>query len=64
MQILTRVKCDYCKGTGKNPAPPQPTLEHEFYDDECYKCKGTGKVEKWIDLDELRFLIYPFSRIE
>ena len=53
MEFLTRDTCGYCKGTGKNPIPPSSSLEHEFYDNECPKCKGVGKVQKWVDLDRI-----------
>lgn len=34
---LFSIKCAYCKGTGKNPAPGNITNE------DCRKCQGTGE---------------------
>jgi DnaJ-class molecular chaperone len=57
MEFLTREICEYCKGTGKNPIPLSPSLEHDFYDNECPKCKGVGKVQKWIDSERMTNVI-------
>ena len=47
MEVLVKKECLHCKGS-----------EHLLDNTPCVYCAGTGKIERWISIEELKDAIY------
>jgi len=59
MEILTRVKCQKCGGTGKVPHHIKTALGDNaegmlLPDEDCSECGGSGYCKEWLTLTALK----------
>jgi hypothetical protein len=59
-EVLTRVLCEHCGGTGRIPAAPFAggvQLDQRSATEPCRACDQSGEIRTWVALPELHQLL-------